>query len=114
VLGAVISLPSFRETFNDPDPNLEGIFASIYYIGCFVGAILAFFTAERFSRKGRLMWGMWIMVVGTILQTASFEKVQMILSRVVTGIGNGINTCAVPMWQAERFRSHNEEYVDEL
>jgi MFS family permease len=80
VLGAVISLPSFRETFDDPHPNLEGILASIYDIGCFVGAILAFFTAERFGRKGSLIWGTWIMVVGTILQTASFEKIQMIFS----------------------------------
>lgn len=69
--------------------------------------MVAFLTAERFGRKGSLMWGTWIMVFGTILQTASFEKVQMILSRVVTGIGNGINTCAVPMWQAETYRSHN-------
>ena len=107
VLGAVLSLPSFRKTFNNPDENLEGIFASIYDIGCFFGALVAFFTAERFGRKGSLMWGTWIMVVGTILQTAAFEKVQMILSRIVTGIGNGINTCAVPMWQAESFRSHN-------
>ena len=35
------------------------------------------------------------MVLGTILQAASYEKIQMIISRIVSGIGNGINTCAV-------------------
>lgn len=47
------------------------------------------------------------MVVGTILQTSATENVQMILSRTVTGIGNGINTVNVPIWQAESFKSNN-------
>ena len=47
------------------------------------------------------------MVVGTILQTASFEKIQMIISRIITGIGNGMNTVNVPIWQAEAFKAHN-------
>ncbi|KAI9838434.1 MAG: hypothetical protein M1837_002489 [Sclerophora amabilis] len=107
VLGGVISLPSFRREFNDPDENTEGIFAAIYDIGCLIGALVAFVTAERFGRKGSIMWGSIIMILGTILQTSATESVQMILSRVITGIGNGINTCAVPTWQAESFKSHN-------
>ncbi|KAL8823798.1 MAG: hypothetical protein Q9191_005540 [Dirinaria sp. TL-2023a] len=107
VLGAVIGLPSFREEFDNPNRNLEGIIAAIYDIGCFVGAIVAFLTADRFGRKGSIMWGSWIMVIGTILQTSATEKIQMILSRIVTGIGNGINTVNVPIWQAESFKSHN-------
>lgn len=69
--------------------------------------MISFVAAERFGRKGSIMWGCIIMVVGTILQTTAMEKIQMILSRIITGIGNGINTCAVPMWQAESFKSHN-------
>ena len=103
----MISLPSFREEFNDPNRNLEGIIAAIYDLGCFFGAILAFLTADRWGRKGSVMWGSWIMVVGTILQTTSTEKVQMIISRIVTGIGNGVNTVNVPIWQAESFKSQN-------
>lgn len=107
MLGAVIGLPSFRRDFNNPSTNLEGIIAAIYDIGCFVGAIVAFLTADRFGRKGSIMWGSWIMVFGTILQTSSTESVQMIFSRIVTGVGNGINTVNIPIWQAESFKSHN-------
>ena len=106
-MGAVIGLPSFREEFNDPDRNLEGIIAGIYDIGCFVGAIVAFVTADRLGRKGSIVWGSWIMVVGTILQTSATEKIQMIISRLLTGVGNGINTVNVPIWQAESFKSQN-------
>ena len=108
----MIGLPSFRREYNDPDRNLEGIIAAIYDIGCFVGAILAFCTADRWGRKGSIIWGSWIMVVGTILQTSATEKVQMILSRIITGIGNGVNTVNVPIWQAESFKSQNRGVGD--
>ena len=47
------------------------------------------------------------MVVGTILQTSAAESVQLIIARLLTGIGNGINTVNVPVWQAESFKSNN-------
>ena len=107
VLGAVIGLESFRRDFDNPSSNLEGMIASIYDIGCFVGAIVAFVTADRLGRKGSINVGSWIMVVGTILQTSANEKIQMIISRIITGIGNGMNTVNAPIWQAESFKSHN-------
>ena len=103
----MLGLPSFRKQFDDPDRHLEGIIAGIYDLGCFAGAIVAFMTADRWGRKGSIVWGSWIMVVGTILQTSATEKVQMIISRLITGIGNGINTVNVPIWQAESFKSNN-------
>lgn len=81
--------------------------AAIYDIGCALGCVVAFLFSEKFGRKGSLMWGTWIMVLGTILQAAAYEEVQMIVSRIVSGVGNGINTCVVPMWQAECFEAGN-------
>ena len=107
VLGAVIGLPSFRAEFNNPSRDLESIIAAIYDIDCFLGAILAFLTADRFGRKGSVMWGRYIMVIGTILQVSATESVQMLISRIITDIGNGVNTVNVPIWQAESFKSHN-------
>lgn len=72
-----------------------------------MGAILAFLTADRYGRKGSITRGCWIMVVGTILQTSAAESVQLIIARIVTGIGNGTNTVNVPVWQAESFKSNN-------
>lgn len=107
VLGAIIFLPSFRKEFNNPSADLEGVIAAIYDVGCFLGAILAFMSADFLGRKGSITIGCWIMVVGTILQTSATENVQMIISRTVTGIGNGMNTVNIPIWQAESFKSHN-------
>jgi len=107
VLGAVLGLPSFRKQFDNPSANLEGIIAAIYDTGCLVGAIVAFLTADRFGRRGSILRGCWVMVVGTLLQTSATGSVLLIIGRIVTGIGNGINTVNVPIWQAESFKSHN-------
>lgn len=37
------------------------------------------------------------MIVGAILQATSFSYAQMLVARVVTGLGNGLNVGAVPL-----------------
>ena len=46
------------------------------------------------------------MVVGAVLQASSFQLAQLIVGRLVTGFGNGLNTSTVPTWQSECSRSH--------
>lgn len=46
------------------------------------------------------------MVVGAVLQTSAFGLAQLIVGRVITGIGNGLNTSTVPTWQSETSKSH--------
>ncbi|KAJ5593981.1 uncharacterized protein N7459_000189 [Penicillium hispanicum] len=74
---------------------------AIYDVGCFLGAIFAFTIGERLGRKNAILLGTTIMAVGAVLQTASFSLAQMFVARVVSGIGNGINTATAPVWQTE-------------
>ena len=39
--------------------------------------------------------GCFIMAIGAILQAASFSYAQMIVARIITGIGNGLNVGSV-------------------
>ena len=41
------------------------------------------------------------MTVGAILQISAYSVAQMIVGRIVAGIGNGINTATAPVWQSE-------------
>ncbi|CAE7204472.1 unnamed protein product [Rhizoctonia solani] len=41
------------------------------------------------------------MIIGAILQTTSFSYAQMLVARVITGLGNGLNTSTVPAYHAE-------------
>ena len=41
------------------------------------------------------------MSIGALLQILAYGVPQMIIGRIVAGIGNGINTSTAPPWQAE-------------
>ncbi|KAI1174925.1 hexose carrier protein [Nemania sp. FL0916] len=87
--------------------NTRSIVTSIYTIGCFLGAVLAFSIGEKLGRRRTIIIGTVIMTIGAILQTSSFSVPHMIVARVVTGIGNGINTSTAPVWQTETSKVHN-------
>ena len=52
--------------------------------------------------RRRAMWfAMAWIIIGAILQTSAFSVPHLMLGRFVTGIGTGIETSTVPMYQAE-------------
>ncbi|KAI0850541.1 putative MFS sugar transporter [Daldinia vernicosa] len=87
--------------------SVLSIITSIYTIGCFLGAVTAFYIGETIGRKKTVLVGTVIMSVGAILQTSSFSVPHMIVGRIVTGIGNGINTATAPVWQTETSKVEN-------
>ncbi|PPR05022.1 hypothetical protein CVT24_010215 [Panaeolus cyanescens] len=101
VFGGIIVTDSFLQTMGNPDPDLQGTIVSLYDIGCFFGAISTFVFGERLGRKKTFMIGVVIMSIGAILQTCSFSVAQMIVARLITGLGNGMNTSTAPVWQSE-------------
>ncbi|KAI1383101.1 general substrate transporter [Hypoxylon trugodes] len=93
---------------NGPEnTSILSIITSIYTIGCFFGAITAFYIGENIGRKKTVLVGTGIMTIGAILQASSFSVPHMIVARIVTGIGNGINTATAPVWQTETSKVHN-------
>ncbi|KAJ8995566.1 hypothetical protein HRR80_000333 [Exophiala dermatitidis] len=104
VFGGVIVTQDFLNVHNLGGPSktsLLGTVTAIYDVGCFFGAIIAFWLGERLGRRKAVLIGTTVMSVGAILQIASFSTAQMIVGRIVAGIGNGINTATAPVWQTE-------------
>ncbi|KEF59429.1 uncharacterized protein A1O9_04273 [Exophiala aquamarina CBS 119918] len=104
VFGGVIVTRDFLQTHDLSGPsktNLLGTVTAIYDIGCFFGAITAVWLGESLGRKRSILVGATIMSVGAILQTSSYSVAQMIVGRIIAGIGNGISTSTAPVWQTE-------------
>jgi MFS family permease len=74
---------------------------AIYDIGCFFGAVIAAWLGEAIGRRRSVLVGTTIMTTGAILQISSYSTAQMIVGRIIAGIGNGINTATAPVWQTE-------------
>ncbi|KNZ59922.1 hypothetical protein VP01_1641g1 [Puccinia sorghi] len=81
--------------------SCESTIVASYEIGCFAGAILAFILGERLGRKRSIRLGAAWMVVGAVLQAAAFGRPQLIVGRIVSGIGMGCINSTAPVLQAE-------------
>ncbi|KAF2094294.1 sugar transporter STL1 [Rhizodiscina lignyota] len=77
---------------------------ALYEIGCAVGALSVMPLGERLGRKRAMYLGCSIMIVGALIQTTSYNVPQLIAGRIITGVGNGINTSTIPVWQGELTR----------
>lgn len=101
VFGGIIVTEDFLETMGNPNPELQGTIVSLYDIGCFFGAIGAFIFGDKLGRKKSFILGVIVMSIGAVLQACAFTPAQMIVARIVTGLGNGVNTATAPVWQSE-------------
>lgn len=75
--------------------------ADIPSVGCFFGSILSAIFGEQLGRRRTIAHGCWIMIVGAVLQASSYGRAQLIVGRVVSGVGLGIINSTVPVLQAE-------------
>ncbi|KAF7557391.1 hypothetical protein G7Z17_g640 [Cylindrodendrum hubeiense] len=91
----------FGRDFNQPDASMQGNIVALYDIGCVVGSILAYFIGEKLGRRMMLISGGTIMIIGTAILASSTTIAQLIVGRIVTGIGNGMNSSTAAVYQSE-------------
>ncbi|RAO73168.1 uncharacterized protein BHQ10_009180 [Talaromyces amestolkiae] len=94
---------------------LQGGVTSSYEIGCFFGAIFTLCFGQRIGRTPILVAGGLLMVLGTVISTCSFQPHwglgQFVVGRVISGVGNGMDTATIPVWQSECSRAHNRGFL---
>ncbi|OGE50123.1 hypothetical protein PENARI_c018G02092 [Penicillium arizonense] len=94
---------------------IRGAVTSCYELGCFFGALFSMFFGERLGRTRLIFTGANVLTVGALLTTVCFtgkwELGQFVIGRVVSGIGNGMNTATIPVWQSECSGAHNRGFL---
>ncbi|KAJ9658810.1 hypothetical protein H2201_007668 [Coniosporium apollinis] len=85
------------DTQNGGSSSLQGTVVAIYEIGCFFGAIFAFLFGERLGRRWSIILGCLVLSVGAIIQATAYGIPQMIVGRIVAGLGNGLNTATIQL-----------------
>ncbi|KAJ4029065.1 hypothetical protein NW756_006185 [Fusarium oxysporum] len=105
VFGGLISNPDFLDIVDHPGDGLLGFIVSSYNLGCLSGCIVTFFVGGRLGRRPTLWLAMSVLVIGATLQATAYGVPQMIVGRIIAGLGIGVNTATVPMYQAELCKS---------
>lgn len=90
---------------------IQGAVTSCYELGCFFGAVFVLLRGDKLGRKPLVIIGSSIIILGTIISVTAFREHwglgQFVVGRVITGIGNGMNTATIPVWQSEMSKAEN-------
>lgn len=97
----VIGTEQYRNYFNYPSDLLQGGINGALSAGCFVGALLAGFPADRYSRKFTLIGASAIFIVGSVLQAAANGVPMLCVGRALNGLSVGVTSMVVPLYQSE-------------
>ncbi|KAK0632691.1 general substrate transporter [Immersiella caudata] len=113
VMSGIITAKPFNDVFEATRDNstMQGTVTAIYEIGCLFGAMFILGVGDLLGRRRAIILGAVIMLVGVIIQATamvgSTPLAQLIVGRVVMGVGNGINTSTIPTYQAECSKTSN-------
>ncbi|BFZ62834.1 hypothetical protein YB2330_003944 [Saitoella coloradoensis] len=107
VFSGLTTAPLFLDQFDNPGASMLGFIIAVYELGCLLGALICAVYADHFGRIKVMVAGNIILIIGCVIQTASFGRPELIVGRVVTGVGMGFITSVVPIWQAECTLAHS-------
>ncbi|GAA6021099.1 hypothetical protein JCM11491_004415 [Sporobolomyces phaffii] len=80
----------------------SGLIVAMLSIGTLVGSLIGAFLADKFGRKKAVMIDCTVVIIGTVIQTASVRAwEQFMVGRIVTGLGVGALSAVVPLYQSE-------------
>ncbi|KAI1912602.1 high affinity glucose transporter [Ophidiomyces ophidiicola] len=84
-----------------PKPNVQGGITASMAGGSWLGAIISGFLSDICGRKGAIMWGAVIWIIGSAIVCASQNITMLIVGRVLNGLSVGICSAQVPVYISE-------------
>ncbi|KAL6240031.1 hypothetical protein BDW75DRAFT_226729 [Aspergillus navahoensis] len=106
-IAGVLENEDFRNVVDHPSSAVLGVIVGIYNIGCLAGTAAAFMTSDRLGFRKSMWIAMGLLAVGAIPQACAYSRAQMLASRFIGGIGTGIMTSIVPVYQSELCEARN-------
>ena len=83
------------------DFHLLSIMTAMLELGAFLGALMAGFLADKYSRRISIAIGLVWFAIGSATQTASSHYNTLVVGRTLGGVGVGLLSSTAPMYVAE-------------
>lgn len=113
LLGGVLTLDSFQKQFLEIDvadaapseksykSTVQGTVVALYAVGGLFGALSCIGLGDIFGRRRVIMVACGVQMIGAVLMTSAVTFAQLVVSRLVIGVGTGGVLATVPIWQSE-------------
>ncbi|KAL3418168.1 Sugar transporter STL1-like protein 11 [Phlyctema vagabunda] len=112
-VGGLLSLPAWTALYPEIDTTntvgaekshnatIQGVVVATFVLGALVGALSCMYTGDIFGRRKNIFGAALLTLIGEALCTSAFGLPQFIVGRTIIGLGIGILSATVPVWQAE-------------
>lgn len=110
-LGGVLTIGNFEREFPDIDiddasnqsytSTIQGTVVAVYAVGGFLGTFSCIWLGDILGRRRVMMTASLIQIIGAILTASAHALAQLVISRVVIGVGTGALLATIPLWQSE-------------
>lgn len=97
----------FKQYFNQPSPAELGTMVAILEVGAFISSLAVGRIGDILGRRRTIGYGALIFIVGGALQTFANGMPMMLLGRIIAGVGVGVLSTIVPVYQSEISPPHN-------
>nr|UPO70933.1 sugar (and other) transporter c20-309 [Hypoxylon sp. CO27-5] len=105
ILSSVLVHPGFVKAMGHLTPSRKGVITAIYYLGTWLSYIFISHPAsDLFGRRYAALIGIFTVAVGSAFEcgaTGSGAYAMMIIGRIISGIGVGMLSTSVPLYQSE-------------
>lgn len=107
VMSGIITGPHFKDYFNQPSRAEVGTMVAILEIGAFISSLVVGRVGDIIGRRKTILYGSMIFFVGGALQSFATGMPMMLLGRIIAGVGVGMLSTIVPVYQSEISPPHN-------
>ncbi|KAK9470238.1 general substrate transporter [Dipodascopsis tothii] len=101
IIAQVIASESFVDYFNKPDSDKTGLVVSLFTVGAFVGAFIAGYMSDFAGRRATIAYATVIFIFGGAMQCGAQNISYLFAGRFIGGMGVGLLTMIIPLYQAE-------------
>lgn len=107
VMSGIITGPHFKDYFNQPTRAEVGTMVAILEVGAFCSSLVVGRVGDIIGRRKTIFYGSCIFFVGGALQSFATGMPMMLMGRITAGVGVGMLSTIVPIYQSEISPPHN-------
>ncbi|KAF7306361.1 MFS sugar transporter [Mycena indigotica] len=118
VAGGLLDLPAWAARFptlaspaSGTRAHVQGTVVAAYTLGALFGALACGFLGDVLGRRRTIMLGAAVGAAGSALEASAFSLAQLVVGRVVCGVGLGLISATAPNWQTECSRAGHRGFM---
>ncbi|ODQ82679.1 hypothetical protein BABINDRAFT_29657 [Babjeviella inositovora NRRL Y-12698] len=101
LMSGLITNHYFQAYFHNPSAAEIGTMVAILEIGALLSSLLVGWIGDHIGRKRTIRYGAFIFIIGGAFQTGSRNIIELSAGRFISGLGIGLLSAIVPVYQSE-------------